>query len=429
MGRSGWIRWQTGIDKVSGGRSVRINNFRIKTFRLLMLIGLFFLSLIIVRALFVGEHPLMDICNFVVFLVLFVFSKRYPEKIKLLSWISLAALICNVFDGAKILEGPVITPAYILFPLIVLYGILLWDVSIVLVSFLCVSGIFIYSAVVHYPLGEQDFMILTNLMILLSASTVSAAAIFYQHFKLEEAINRATLKLQDELDTNTRLSALVFHDICNPLTALEGTLQLMQDSVKDNEYLKDNLLFLRNMTNRIASIIESARGIGTGRDLLKEPVSIKALFEDQKKLFQDKLKKKNQKLILDAPDDLFLMTNKEIMRTSIIGNFISNAVKFSPSGSEIKLKAEVEADNIRISVIDHGKGFSEELLNKGRLGMKYSSQSGTEGELGTAYGLIITSICLRKLGGALEIRNLPEGGAEVSALFFQYPEINKKYPG
>ena len=56
MKKSDWIRWQTGINKQEGDNSALINDFRIKAFRSLMLIGLFFLFVIIVRALYVGEH-------------------------------------------------------------------------------------------------------------------------------------------------------------------------------------------------------------------------------------------------------------------------------------------------------------------------------------------------------------------------------------
>jgi K+-sensing histidine kinase KdpD len=133
-------------------------------------------------------------------------------------------------------------------------------------------------------------------------------------------------------------------------------------------------------------------------------------------LFHERLRKKQISFIYECTGKYYVKSELQLMINSVVGNFVSNAVKFTPRNGTVRMDAEREGDRVRIMIIDGGAGFPEALLDKVERGERYCSAEGTEGEQGSSYGLMIASLCLKKMGGSLEVCNRPEGGAIVSAL-------------
>ena len=258
---------------------------------------------------------------------------------------------------------------------------------------------------------------MTNLIILQLASGIATLLITFAHRRMNRIINSEAKQLEKELNTNMRLNTLIFHDINNPLTVLSGTLELLnEDTIEKTPEVAKELKVLKDMTSRISSIINSSRRLDISGDIPMKIISVQRIFDDLQQIFSGQLQKKGQILILKVTSsDLSIQSNREILINSVFNNFMSNAIKFSPRNSTIIMSAQTEDGKIRISIINNGESFPDELLEKGRMGEKYISSKGTEGELGTASGLMIAAMCLKRLHGSLEIRNL-NNGVEVSAL-------------
>lgn len=91
----------------------------------------------------------------------------------------------------------------------------------------------------------------------------------------------------------------------------------------------------------------------------------------------------------------------------MVFNVLDNARDASPHW--VRLQAERDADVLRIVVSDRGPGFAPELL--ARIGTPYQS---TKARPGGGLGLFLSMNVARTLGGSVEARNRPEGGAEVT---------------
>ncbi len=90
----------------------------------------------------------------------------------------------------------------------------------------------------------------------------------------------------------------------------------------------------------------------------------------------------------------------------ILFNVFDNALEASPDW--VAIHASRQADLLVVAVHDRGRGFSPEIL--ANLGKPYQS---TKERPGSGLGLFLVMNVLRKLGGTIAARNLPEGGAEV----------------
>ena len=94
-----------------------------------------------------------------------------------------------------------------------------------------------------------------------------------------------------------------------------------------------------------------------------------------------------------------------VVRQTLL-NMLDNALEASPAW--VGVTARLVGADLVVSVLDRGKGFVPEIL--ANLGKPYQS---TKGRPGSGLGLFLVVNVLRKLGGTLTVRNLPEGGALV----------------
>ncbi len=94
-----------------------------------------------------------------------------------------------------------------------------------------------------------------------------------------------------------------------------------------------------------------------------------------------------------------------VVRQTLL-NMLDNALEASPAW--VGITARLAGADLVVSVVDRGKGFAPEIL--ANLGKPYQS---TKGRPGSGLGLFLVINVLRKLGGTLTVRNLPEGGALV----------------
>lgn len=96
----------------------------------------------------------------------------------------------------------------------------------------------------------------------------------------------------------------------------------------------------------------------------------------------------------------------EKMLDTIFRNFISNAIKYSHPGGEIRISSESIGHDIQICIADFGTGITEEIRNNlFRIDAKQSSMPGTLGERGTALGLILCKEFIEKHGGNIRVES------------------------
>jgi signal transduction histidine kinase len=91
--------------------------------------------------------------------------------------------------------------------------------------------------------------------------------------------------------------------------------------------------------------------------------------------------------------------------SQVVNNLISNAVKFSPEGSQIMLDCSVDQEHFRVQVKDQGPGIPEDEI-KGVFDMyQRTSVTSTGGEKSTGLGLAIASKIVHAHGGELDVKS------------------------
>lgn len=103
---------------------------------------------------------------------------------------------------------------------------------------------------------------------------------------------------------------------------------------------------------------------------------------------QQQALEKSQQLLLEIPTNLKIIGDYQILRT-ILHNFLTNAIKFSPRDSQITLSSRCSDSGLLLEVEDSGPPFSQSIMQQVKSGQPITSQPGTQGERGTGLGLKI----------------------------------------
>ena len=141
-----------------------------------------------------------------------------------------------------------------------------------------------------------------------------------------------------------------------------------------------------------------------------------------KDIFSEKFEHKNLKFHWSVGSEVYsFSSSKSLLLHQILGNLLSNAVKFSERGNEIRLRVSRVENFIQFIIEDSGLGIPSDMRETVFEASLSRSSMGTDGEIGTGFGLPIVKGCVDRLGGKIsfETRTASEGpsGTRFKLLF------------
>lgn len=217
--------------------------------------------------------------------------------------------------------------------------------------------------------------------------------------------------LRRTISNRDKMYSVIAHDLRSPMASIRMVLNLCVNAVspdvvgeeiwnlldkanKESEEthdLLDNLLkWTKSQTGRLNVVLQDL----DLDDIIPGVVDIFKMIAETKKI----------KLTYQAwPETLIVRADNDMMKT-VVRNFLSNAIKFTPDGSSIEVITRKDGDFASVSVRDHGVGIEPDRLND--LFDKGESTSGTEGEEGSGLGLQLCADFARKNGGDVKVESV-----------------------
>lgn len=227
-------------------------------------------------------------------------------------------------------------------------------------------------------------------------------------------------ELKEEILLRDRLFSIIGHELRAPVFQMNGMLYMLREAVERGGDLAGLEKFLADMDVRMAhvstmleNLLRWAAGAQHGITLKKERVAVCALFEAVRSAYSEDYAKKGVALNVRVAADIEVETDREAMGI-ILSNLIGNALKYSPTGSQVQLEAQSLADGgVVLRVKDRGRGMTQrqlmDILGKGGT----ASTRGTDGERGTGIGLRLVRQLVRELGAKLSIDSREGFGTEI----------------
>jgi two-component system sensor histidine kinase/response regulator len=242
--------------------------------------------------------------------------------------------------------------------------------------------------------------------------------------KLEEknlVITKQNLKLDHLNKTKDRMMSIIAHDlrgtIGNQLTAIEVLHRIEGDDGAefDRKKLLGNLKHSASYSlELLENLLHWSRLNENESYYHPEEVTVKSLILNCIALFDETAKNKNLSFQLEIEESLITKADR-IMMEIIFRNLISNAIKFSNSGSEITIGAKRTNNKIVFKVSDQGIGMTEEQIEKITNNGGFTRR-GTANEKGAGIGLTLVREFTSIHKGVLNIASKPDEGSRFEVI-------------
>lgn len=202
------------------------------------------------------------------------------------------------------------------------------------------------------------------------------------------------------------------HELRTPLNAILGFAQILENDLAEGRQ-KDSASLIHNAGQHLLKLINEVLDISRiesgGIDMSLECVSMNGLLEEAYHYLKPLEKVRDITIQNDFEADLTVQADRQRL-LQVVLNLLSNALKYGPENSVVKLRAYHQQGQVRVEVEDAGKGIPIAMRSRlftpfDRLG---AERTVTEG---TGLGLVLSKQLIDAMGGQI-------GVAEDKSLFW-----------
>lgn len=206
----------------------------------------------------------------------------------------------------------------------------------------------------------------------------------------------------------------VSHEFKTPLNAIEGYLTLLSyDDISDEEKksIIEKIYFNTQRMNELVNnvlLLSKIESSGVNRE--KKLFSLDEQIRKSIIYLEPKWAKKNIEFDVNL-EEIYYNENEGIL-AHVWNNLISNAIKFTPEESKIKIVLKIENDIIIFSVLDEGPGVDESDISS--LFRKFYQGDTSHKQEGNGLGLSLVKQIIDLYGGKIEVKNIDPKGCMFS---------------
>ncbi|GAA0782179.1 HAMP domain-containing histidine kinase [Roseibium denhamense] len=284
---------------------------------------------------------------------------------------------------------------------------------------------------IHYTLaamaiGAQGFFFILGNQLLKNANTMLEYRADKDHLiaELETAnamSDEARRRAESANIAKSRFLATMSHELRTPLNAILGFSEIMKDEVLGKmenasyrSYAEDIHGSGQHLLNLINEILDLSR-IEAGRhELHEQPLYLDDIVDECGTMMQVRAKAKSISLHHTHQPDMPQIWADERALRQVVLNLMSNAVKFTPAGGEVRIKVGRTTDDGQyVSITDTGPGIPEEEIPIVLEAFGQGSHAIKSAEPGTGLGLSIVQALVGMHDGQFSLKSRLGEGTEV----------------
>ena len=278
-------------------------------------------------------------------------------------------------------------------------------------------------------LEKQKNQASQNKIIAISISLLAFIALivlvlFYKNAQKLQKLNTTLENQKQELtslnEIRTRMFSVLSHDLRSPIGALKNMIELYQmkslTKIEFDTYtvdLKQNLdAILINLNN----ILDWSYAQLKGKKPFFDTLDVQTIVNDQLKLQLEMARQKNIELINDVPADFNIYADVNQF-SLIVRNLLNNALKYTPNGGKVEIKASNTEGGKTIEIKDNGLGMSEQKVQQ----LFSSTEKRSFTPHGKGLGLEMVNDFIKANNCTLSVKSKENEGS-VFTLFFPHIE-------
>ncbi len=227
-----------------------------------------------------------------------------------------------------------------------------------------------------------------------------------------------------ELDRmKSEFVSTVSHDLRSPLTTIKGFVQLLPKAgpltPQQQEFRTKILNSVENITELIEDLLDIGKieaGVGLEMDVCQLDAIINKVVEN----LRSQAEAKGQRLHVELPPQLPPVLGNDLRLGQVVANLVSNAIKYTPDGGLINVRARNSNDQVIVSVQDTGLGIppADQPYIFDKFYRVKSPE--TEGISGTGLGLAIVKSVIERHNGRVWVESEPGVGSTFTFILPKY---------
>lgn len=259
-------------------------------------------------------------------------------------------------------------------------------------------------------------------------SVAMATSISNRLRQRQQELAKVNLKLIEQYRLKSKYVSHVLrvaHDIRKDLSAIQGCLKLISAGFVGSVEEKQGRLIERaeRRTSALFDFVEDVLSLArlrSGQPPETKRTSLAKTIREALESLPIRPENKGVRLILELPENLPETRINEVQIKEVMINLLTNAVKYTPPGGEIRVAATAETHRVKVAVSDTGIGVKpedkEQIFNE-----FYRSDGAKKIDLdGKGLGLAIVRQIILSYGGEIWVESAGDGRG--SAFFFTLPQ-------
>ncbi|WP_425390856.1 ATP-binding protein [Ekhidna sp.] len=238
------------------------------------------------------------------------------------------------------------------------------------------------------------------------------AAIIYKYYRSKAKINKILAEQKAELErlnsTKDKFFSIISHDLRSPVAGFHGISQMIKMMVqtKQTDQLLEMTEHIDESVDQLSKLLDNLLNWAMQQQghvpNVPEKLSLKEMAHDLVKTLSTMAQGKSIELVADVPEELELWSDKNTTMT-ILRNLVSNALKFTPEGGKVGIRAHEDGEMAKIEIYDTGVGMPKDKLKKLFQLQDKKSTYGTSGEKGLGLGLQLVHEFMEMNNGKIEV--------------------------
>ena len=235
-----------------------------------------------------------------------------------------------------------------------------------------------------------------------------------------EIVDITEHKKLDELKDD--FIGLVSHELRSPMTVITGAINTALTEAErlspeeTRQLLKDASIEAELLSNLLANLLDLSRIQANRLSLYAEEINVRKSV--QFAINEVKRQTSSHQFVVDLPKDIPPVYADELRLERILYNLLENAVRYSPTGSRIRVSARPDGEHLVIGVSDSGPGITPSDQGKLFEPFQRLEESRSGRTRGVGLGLLVCRRLVEAHGGRIWVESEPGHG---STFFFTMP--------
>jgi signal transduction histidine kinase len=206
--------------------------------------------------------------------------------------------------------------------------------------------------------------------------------------------------------------SIVSHELRTPLTSIQGYAQLLEGRMRDSSGAKElsQLRVIRSQVTRMRRLVEDLLDVSRidrrgGVSIEPEPLDLAE--EIREAVARTGREYPRREIVAEIPDELPVRADRDRIG-QVLTNLLDNAIKYSPDGGPVGIRARVAGDSVEVSVLDAGIGIGADQTEV--IFERFFQADADAGRRfgGLGLGLYITRAIIEAHGGEVTAQPNPE---------------------